>query len=104
MMRVRPLRDGVVVEILETLTRKEMRPEFVKPEIQKECKVPYRVTAKVLAVGPGDVDAGVLIPVGVSAGDVVLLQSERYDDIDIEYEGRSCVLIDALVIRGVVEE
>ncbi|RLS49434.1 MAG: co-chaperone GroES [Planctomycetota bacterium] len=78
---IRPLEDRVVVEPLEA--EEKSAGGIYIPEAAKQK--PQRGT--VLAVGPGRrTESGELIPVSVSAGDVVVYG--RYAGNDVEVNGR----------------
>lgn len=78
---IRPLEDRVVVEPLEA--EEKTAGGIYIPEAAKQK--PQRGT--ILAVGPGRrTDSGELIPVSVSAGDVVVYG--RYAGNDVEVDGR----------------
>ena len=78
---IRPLEDRVVVEPLEA--EEKSAGGIYIPEAAKQK--PQRGT--VLAVGPGrSTESGELIPVSVSAGDVVVYG--RYAGNDVEVNGR----------------
>ena len=80
-MGIRPLEDRVVVEPLEA--EEKSAGGIYIPEAAKQK--PQRGT--VLAVGPGRrTESGELIPVSVSAGDVVVYG--RYAGNDVEVNGR----------------
>ena len=78
---IRPLEDRVVVEPLEA--EEKSAGGIYIPEAAKQK--PQRGT--VLAVGPGRrTESGELIPVSISAGDVVVYG--RYAGNDVEVNGR----------------
>lgn len=106
-MRIRPLRDGAVVEVLEKLQKKETRlKSFMNPEKgEEEIDVTTRITARVIAVGPGNYEDGILRALPFSVGDTVLLSPrETYTSNKVEYDGKECVLVDGYEVIAVVED
>jgi co-chaperonin GroES (HSP10) len=109
-VRVKPLRDNVLVEVVETLTKKETKTELSDEgrTVEKEVDVPVRVKARVLAVGPGDFRDGVFVPVDLVESDVVLLCPNRYGDAVVEpgtnATPRTFIVDEGDVIAVVLEE
>ena len=68
---LQPILNRILVEIDQASTEVKQGPIFVAG------KVPPYITGKVLAVGPGDYDAGVLVPIGVDVGQVIAFNQNR---------------------------
>lgn len=81
-----PLGDRVLIEADKA--RSESKGGIIIPDTAKEK--PLR--GRVLAVGPGRTEDGVLVPMRVKAGDVVLYT--RYAGHDIEVDGEEYKIVD----------
>lgn len=78
MNKIRPLRDQV---LLESLREERKKGSIILPEtVQKER--PEK--AKVVAVGPGKIEDGKLVPLSVKKGDVVLFTKYGPNEIKVD--------------------
>ena len=77
-MKIKPLRDQV---LLEPLKEERKKGGIILPEtVQKER--PEK--AKVIAVGPGKVSDGKLVPIDLKKGDVVLFTKYGPNEIKVD--------------------
>ncbi|MDP3731138.1 MAG: co-chaperone GroES [bacterium] len=77
-MKIKPLRDQV---LLEPIKEERKKGGIILPEtVQKER--PEK--AKVIAVGPGKVSDGKLVPIDLKKGDVVLFTKYGPNEIKID--------------------
>ena len=77
-MKVKPLRDQV---LLEPLKEERKKGGIILPEtVQKER--PEK--AKVIAVGPGKISDGKLVPINLKKGDVVLFSKYGVNEIKVD--------------------
>ena len=76
-MKIKPLRDQVLLEPLRQETKKGgiILPETAQKERPEQ--------AKVVAVGPGKVVDGKLVPVAVKRGDIVLFTKYGPNEIKV---------------------
>jgi chaperonin GroES len=81
MAKLVPLNNNVIVKRLEGSS---MSPGgIIIPEVSREKPT----KGAVIAVGPGTrLDTGVIVPIGVSVGDVVLLGSYKGTEIEVNEE------------------
>lgn len=78
MVKIKPLRDQV---LLEPLKEEKKKGGILLPEtVQKER--PEK--AKVIAVGPGKMIDGKLVPLGLKKGDVVLFTKYGPNEIKVD--------------------
>lgn len=75
---LQPLGDRVVVAPLEAKEETKLPSGIIIPETDKKEK-PSK--GKVVAVGPGRYDDGVLVPMTVKVGQVVLFSKYGYDEV-----------------------
>lgn len=86
-MRIKPLNDDLVVEII---SEKELKNDPRNLDQLFKC---IQVEAKVIAAGPGKYnDNGILIPNEINEGDFVLLDSRP--TAKIELDGKDYFLTD----------
>ena len=57
--------------------------------------------AKVIAVGPGKVEEGILNDIGVKVNDTVIYKS--YSTTEVKYDHKTYLLIDAKDILAIIE-
>jgi chaperonin GroES len=96
-MKVRPLRDRVLVERLEEAEQKSIGGIII-PDTAKEKPQQGRV----IAAGKGRVnDKGEVFPLDVKEGDTVLFG--KYAGTEIKIEGREYLIIREDEILGVTE-
>ena len=77
-MKIKPLRDQV---LLEPLKEEKKKGGIILPEtVQKER--PEK--AKVIAVGPGKIVDGKLVPISLKKGDVVLFTKYGPNEIKVD--------------------
>ena len=77
-MKIKPLRDQV---LLEPIKEERKKGGIILPEtVQKER--PEK--AKVVAVGPGKVSDGKLVPIDLKKGDVVLFTKYGPNEIKVD--------------------
>ncbi|MDD5085503.1 MAG: co-chaperone GroES [Candidatus Omnitrophica bacterium] len=95
-MKVKPLADRVLVEVLEAEAK--TKGGIILPDIaQKE-----KSEGKVLAVGPGHVlDSGKLQPVEVKVGDKVIFG--KYSGDEIKIDDKDCKILKENEILAVFE-
>lgn len=94
-MKIRPLADRVLLEWVDTST--QTASGLFIPEAAKDKPT----HAKVIAVGPGRVESGVLVEPRVKAGDVVLLS--KYAGTEVQSDGKKLVMLREEEILAVVE-
>ena len=95
-MRMRPLRDRILVERIEE--QEQRVGGIIIPDSAKEKPQQGRV----VAVGKGRVnDKGEVFPLDVAAGDVVLFG--KYGGSEIKIEGREYLILREEEVLGVVE-
>jgi len=96
-MTVRPLGDRILVKRLEA-NEKTPGGLFI-PDTAKEK--PQQ--AEVVAVGTGKVmESGTVVPLGVKAGDKVLMT--KYGGTEVTVEGQEVLVVREDDILGVIEE
>lgn len=95
-MKIRPLGDRVVVEVLKE--QEVTAGGIVLPESAQEKPQ----EAKVLAVGPGKtLDNGEVVPLDVKEGDRVIFA--KYGGTEITVEGKDYLILDSDSILAVRE-
>ena len=95
-MKVRPLRDRVLVKRLEE--GEQRIGGIIIPDTAKEKPQ----TAKVIAVGRGRInDKGEVFPLDVKAGDYVLIG--KYSGTEIKLDGEEYLILREEEILGVAE-
>jgi chaperonin GroES len=97
---LKPLGDRVVVEPLREDESKKTKSGIIIPEtVDKER--PER--GKIIATGPGRVnDQGVLVPLSVKKGQIVIFS--KYGPDEIKIEGKKLFILSESHILAVVEE
>jgi chaperonin GroES len=96
---LKPLGDRVVVEPLREDESKKTKSGIIIPETVDKEK-PER--GKVIAVGPGRInDQGILIPLSVKKGQVVIFS--KYGPDEIKIEGKKLFILSESHILAVVE-
>lgn len=94
-MSIKPLQDRIIVA--REVEKARTAGGLYIPDVAKER--PQQGT--VVAVGPGERDQnGVVHPVSVSVGDVVLF--DRHSGVDVEYDGRELLVIREASVLGIV--
>jgi len=83
MLSLSPLGDRVVVSPLEAKEETILNSGIIIPETDKKEK-PSK--GKVVAVGPGRFDDGVLVPMTVQVGQTVLFTKYGYDEVKVDGE------------------
>ncbi|MBU2601855.1 MAG: co-chaperone GroES [Actinobacteria bacterium] len=94
-MKLVPLEDRVVVMVLEE--EEKTASGLVLPDTAKEK--PQK--AKVVAVGPGRYDDGVLVPMGVAEGDIVVFS--KYGGTEVKVDGEELLILRASDILAKVQ-
>ncbi len=94
-MKVRPLFDKVVVEILETEER--TKSGFILPSAAQE----KQQMAKIVAVGPGGIIDGKEVVMQVKEGDTVLFA--KYAGSEFKVDGKELIIIRQSDILAIVE-
>ena len=95
MTKIKPLRDQV---LLEPLKEEKKKGGIILPEtVQKER--PEK--AKVIAVGPGKMVEGKLVPLGLKKGDVVLFT--KYGPNEIKVDDKEYLIAREEDILAIVE-
>jgi chaperonin GroES len=96
-MKIRPLRDRVMVKRLENGVEKT-KGGIIIPDTAKQKPE----QGKIVAVGKGKVnDDGKLMPVGVKLGDTILFG--KYSGSEVELDGEEHLIMREEDILGVVE-
>lgn len=95
MRMIEPLNDHVVVAPDET---EEVRGGIIIPDTVKEKPI----TGTVLAVGPGRLEKGERVPVGILSGDIIVCG--RYAGSDIILEGKKYIILHEDEILGILRE
>jgi chaperonin GroES len=80
-LSIQPLGDRVVVKPLEAKEETVLDSGIIIPETDKKEK-PSK--GKVVAVGPGRFDDGVLVPMSVKNGQTVLFSKYGYDEVKMD--------------------
>lgn len=94
-MKVKPLGNRVLVEVLEAEEKTE--GGIVLPDTAQEK--PQQ--AKVIAVGKGKVsDEGKVIPMEVKTGDIIIFG--KYSGTDLKVEGKDYLMLNEDDILGIV--
>ncbi|MBO8126280.1 MAG: co-chaperone GroES [Firmicutes bacterium] len=84
-MKIKPLADRVVVQVLES--EEKTKSGIVLPDTAKEK--PQQ--GKVLAVGPGKYENGNLVPMTVKEGDTVVFA--KYAGTEIKLDGEEYLIL-----------
>lgn len=92
---IKPLEDRIVIKQLEA--EQTTSSGLVIPDTAKEKPQ----EGKVIAVGPGRVDHGNRVPVGVKEGDTVIYS--RYGGTEVKFEGEDYVILSSHDVLAVVE-
>jgi chaperonin GroES len=93
---IKPLEDRIVVKAIEA--EQTTASGLVIPDTAKEK--PQEGT--VVAVGPGRVDNGVRIPIGVKVGDVVLYS--KYGGTEVKYSNEEYLVLSARDVLAIIEK
>ena len=94
-MKIKPLRDQV---LLEPLKEERKKGSIILPDtVQKER--PEK--AKVIAVGPGKIIDGKLVPVNLKKGDVVLFT--KYSPNEIKVDDKEYLIAKEEDILGIIQ-
>jgi chaperonin GroES len=94
--QLKPLSDRVLLSRTE---EESMKGGIILPDSAKK----KQETARVIAVGPGKHDKeGVLMPMPVKEGDVVLL--DKYSGQEVTIDGEEFVIVRASDIIAIIEE
>lgn len=95
MVKIKPLRDKVVVMRLEEAEKKI--GEIIIPDTAKEKPM----QGKVVAIGPGALDKnGKRIPLEVKKGDTVLFG--KYSGTEVSIEGKDYLIMDSSDIYAIL--
>ena len=94
-MKIKPLRDQVV---LEPLREEKKKGGIILPDTVDKGR-PEK--AKVIATGPGKMDDGKRIPMEVKKGDVVLFT--KYGPNEIKIDGKDLLIADEKDLLAIVE-
>ena len=84
-MTIKPLGDRVVIKMLEA-EEKSKGGIFLPGQTMEEPQI-----AEVLAVGPGEVRDGALVPMQVKVGDKILFP--KFMGVDVRVEGEDLIVI-----------
>ncbi len=97
-MKIVPVSDFVIVELFEEPKENE---GIALPDRMNQ---PHPLTGTVIAAGPGRADPrdGVIIPMGVEVGDVVILP--RGMGSEVKAEGKKAILVRETELLAVVVE
>ncbi len=94
-----PLGDRVLVAPLEEKAEKVLDSGIIIPDSEKKEK-PQK--GKVLAVGPGRYDDGVLVPMSVKKGDIILFSKYGYDEV--KEDGKEYLILPESQILAVINK
>jgi chaperonin GroES len=95
-MKFRPLHDRVVIKRLDGETK--TAGGIIIPDTAKEKPM----EGEVVAVGPGKRDErGVLVPLGVKAGDRVLFG--KWSGTEVKVDGEELLIVTEADVMGVIE-
>lgn len=94
--KIRPLHDRVIVKRIEETEK--TKGGIIIPDTAKEKPQ----EGKVVAVGPGRLEEGKLIPLDVKAGDKILFG--KYSGAEIKLDGEEHLILREDDILGVIEE
>ncbi|HEY7319009.1 MAG TPA: co-chaperone GroES [Candidatus Binatia bacterium] len=94
--RIRPLHDRVIVKRIEEVELS--KGGIIIPDTAKEKPQ----EGKVVAVGPGKLEEGKVIPMDVKAGDKILFG--KYSGTEIKLDGEEHLILREDDILGVIEE
>ena len=94
--KIRPLHDRVIVKRIEETEK--TKGGIIIPDTAKEKPQEGRV----VAVGPGRLEEGKVIPLDVKAGDKILFG--KYSGTEIKLDGEEHLILREDDILGVIEE
>lgn len=94
--KIRPLHDRVIVKCTEEIEK--TKTGIIIPDIAKEKPQ----EAKVVAPGPGRLEDGKIIPLGVRTGNTILFG--EYSGAEIKLDGEDYLILREDDILGVIEE
>ena len=94
--KIRPLHDRVIVKRTEEVEK--TKASIIIPDTAKEKPQ----EGKVVAVGPGRLEEGKVIPLDVKAGDKILFG--KYSGTEIKLNGEEHLILREDDILGVIEE
>ncbi len=92
---IKPLADRVLLEKIEA--EKKSPGGIILAETSKEKPS----MAKVIAIGPGKVEDGQLVPVDVKIGQTVIFK--QYSGTEVKFEQKEYLLVDSKDILAIVE-
>ena len=95
-IKIRPLHDRVIVKRTEEVEK--TKAGIIIPDTAKEKPQ----EGKVVAVGPGRLEEGKVIPLDVKAGDKILFG--KYSGTEINLNGEEHLILREDDILGVIEE
>jgi chaperonin GroES len=95
-IKIRPLHDRVIVKRIEEVELS--KGGIIIPDTAKEKPQ----EGKVVAVGPGKLEEGKVIPVDVKAGDKILFG--KYSGTEIKLDGEEHLILREDDILGVIVE
>jgi chaperonin GroES len=95
-IRIRPLHDRVIVKRIEEVEK--TKGGIIIPDTAKEKPQEGRV----VAVGPGRLEEGQVIPLDVKTGDKILFG--KYSGAEIKLDGEEHLILREDDILGVIEE
>jgi len=94
-MKIKPLGDKVVIKMVET--EETTKSGIVLPGTAKEKPQ----LAEIVAVGPGAIVDGKLIPMEVAVGDKVLMS--KYAGTEVKFDGIEYMILKQNDILAIVE-
>lgn len=94
--KIRPLHDRVIIKRVEEVEK--TKAGIIIPDTAKEKPQEGRV----VAVGPGRLEEGKVIPLDVKAGDKILFG--KYSAAEIKLDGEEHLILREDDILGVIEE
>ena len=94
--KIRPLHDRVIIKRIEEVEK--TKAGIIIPDTAKEKPQEGRV----VAVGPGRLEEGKVVPLDVKAGDKILFG--KYSGAEIKLDGEEHLILREDDILGVIEE
>ena len=95
-MSIKPLGDRVVIKMLEA-EEKSKGGIFLPGQTKEEPQV-----AEVIAIGPGEVRDGKVVPMQVKVGDKILFP--RFMGVDVKVGGDDLIVISEKDIFAIIED
>ena len=95
-MNLRPVRDRIIVKRLDKETATASGIVLPESSVEKQER------GVVLAIGTGEMtDSGIIIPISVNVGDLVLFG--KFDGVDTKVDGEEVVILKNDDITAIIE-